>query len=428
MSMRKGLLLILLTFFSAVNFWGCSLPREGLSPETVCPSANVQADVTPFKHAYKITGVCSIGGETAAIDISAVWNKKGNETTSGAILKVNYQGQNYEGLISAHCPLDPLLYGGTCTNRAMNGSLLGTMLWVYYAQVFQTHMMPDLLSEAKKAELRAKDQWPKVPPVVVVPSPGVPPDMHYQNPDYVPIAYKLPFTAGKPSDWKLTFGYQKRDLGSGNWGSINYKTLEEFYQHSGGDYSSSTLLSLAPGNYKLSWVSYQYSDSYGNSWNSGSFEVPVEFRVGHLRAVPEALTGVVKKMPQGLDPVSPKPLAGAADAAKAPAAKLLPTGAPAVRLNAASFTAPALVQPEVQADGRFKINYMLEKNENGVFRKIADSGEPRFQVVDPGDYRIRVRFEGGAADAFVPFTVKAKTLPGPAATQPQGTKIPLKSK
>jgi hypothetical protein len=428
----KGLSAMVLTCLLAVTFWGCALPRQGELPATVCPNANVQAEITPFKHAYQITGVCIIGEEAASFDISAVWNKKGNETTSGAILKVNYQGQNYQANISGNCPQDPLLYGGNCSNRAIQGSLLATVLWVYYAQVFQTHLMPDLLSEAQKAELRAKDQWPQAPPIVLVPSPGVPPDLHYQNPDFVPIGYKLPFTAGKPSDWKLTFGYQKWNIGSGNWESPVYKTMTEFFLSSGGTHSSTMLLSLAPGKYKLSWVKYEYNDSYGNHWESGSFEVPVEFRVGQLKIAREDLKMEWAKTLEGLDRSGAAPLAGAAPkagatvAAKVTPALSLPAGPPALRLQNTSFTAPALVQPLVQADGKFKVNFVLEKRENGGFRKIAEAGEPRFQVADPGEYRIRARYEGGTAETLLPFTVKPKTLPAPLPTPAPSGRMPLK--
>jgi len=122
------------------------------------------------------------------------------------------------------------------------------------------------------------------------------------------------------------------------------------------------------------------------------------------------------------------PAAALKTSAAAPAPKLVPTGAPTLRLSAASFTAPAQVKPEVQADSRFKVKYMLEKKENGAFRKISDSDGPEFHVAEPGEYRIRAHYEGGTSNAIAAFTVKPKMATAPAATQPQTSKIPVKTK
>jgi hypothetical protein len=156
-------------------------------------------------------------------------------------------------------------------------------------------------------------------------------------------------------------------------------------------------------------------------------------------AVTAQENALIKNASPEMEPGPPVAVEQVIGSAAGPAAgissKRIPVKGPAIRLNATSMMAPAKVKLIVQPDPDFKVKYVLEKKENGVFREIASSDRPEFQVAEPGDYQVKAQYAGGGFGKPTAFTVTPGKVtappvsPAPAVTAPkQPLKTPVKSK
>jgi hypothetical protein len=69
------------------------------------------------------------------------------------------------------------------------------------------------------------------------------PRFHYENPTNVPIVFQLPFTAGKPDNWKVIFSYQRRRPESSTWTSGEKKIIDKVYLSSAKTHAAKAVLS-----------------------------------------------------------------------------------------------------------------------------------------------------------------------------------------
>lgn len=262
---------------------GCTLDPFGTRPVTVChvEDQNLKASITPFNHKYTFAGNCQIGDKSATFDVSALWEKKGNNATGKAVVGVNYNGQDLEAYITADCPDgDPILYDVSCTSRAISGSLIYTEVFSLYYHVFKNHMMPDILGEDQKAALREKDHWERLPCKVFLPQPGMPPNLNYRNPSSVFIAFQLPITEEEPEHWSASFKIARFNPDTQVWMFPQQYTTENTFLSGANTYTAIKRLSLDKGRYKLSDAGCQYYDDHGNMWNCDESDFSVIFWVG----------------------------------------------------------------------------------------------------------------------------------------------------
>jgi hypothetical protein len=93
-------------------------------------------------------------------------------------------------------------------------------------------------------------------------------------------------------------------------------------------------------------------------------------------------------------------------------------GAPSIRLVGSTFQSPARIILSVRSELDSPIVYLLERKENNVFRRVTEYRTNTFTVTDPGDYRIKARYESGETNAIVTFKVEPRATAEKSVLQP----------
>ena len=96
----------------------------------------------------------------------------------------------------------------------------------------------------------------------------------------------------------------------------------------------------------------------------------------------------------------------------------VPKGTPHLSIGQRTFTGNSKVRLSVRAESGFRIRYVLEKKENGVYREVAKSDKPEFDV-GPGEYRVKAGYENGGFGPPVVFSVRVPVMKAPAGENPR---------
>jgi hypothetical protein len=435
------------------------------------------------KNSYVITGKCTVYKEqnstnyTYLARITTDWFKI-SKSVQEKVGVYPYQPEAPsvgEGVLTAKCPDDPVLYPGDCTS-------------VNYSGIYGQGIPAQLLSrawipEVKKAELRSKLEEKTLKPKIESPL-----DKHVYGDGFKidPTTYRVPIfvTMKAENNIELKFKLQK----TGTDETSQWTEFIPYTQFKSAPYGGGTIYALTLNKEWTDTGKYEIkAAAYGANWHSDDSD-PVTFYVGERKLFQPSqskglvtatkknadLTAIMQRLPKSIQGLDWKPVAGpppgqalaskpasaagpdqaklageakilpSAGMSKVPAGwptgsvpppavgpvgpatalqpkvsqPLVPTGAPTIALSVPAYTAPARVKLRVQADSQFAVRYTLEKKENGGYREIRTLAQPEFEVSAPGEYRLKARYEKGVSEAFAPFTVKPKLISAPPTASP----------
>jgi hypothetical protein len=418
---RASVLVLGLTL-TLIDNSGCTLPRMGTQPETVCTVTELKPNVDYWDHRYQIKGSCRIDTTTINYDLHATWNRKGSGGKCPAKGKAAIELTapfNCELFAVGDCLKDPLLYGGNCTNRLISTGkppCPNNIPTTYYS-AFVGGVIPDVLNASQKAELQARDQFPQIaPPIVIMPSDNFPPDRHYTDPAHVTVAFKLPTKYKDPKSWNVKFSVQKWNNETKHWHMRSWKFTDPAFLSSAKTFTTRTAFSLTDGMYRLEQAQLRYRESKcGYSWNSGMFDQMVTFWVGTGKRFDADVAGELNAQP----PFKKPPTSARApikNPSRISTAAVAPPPVIQYPKDGQIFTEPATVIVRVQArPGQILVYELGSPRKDGSCAVQKKSTDGRFLSLGEGDYCLRVadKNQTNKADT-VRFEVKPrlKTTPG----------------